>query len=104
MATLTKALTRAAFSTSLADLYTVPSTSTVTIVTNICVTNTSGSGATFNILLDNVELFSLAAIAPYTTISVDLKQVLDANATPKKIRGYASTTSVKVHISGVELS
>ncbi len=34
----------------------------------------------------------------------DMKQVIPANATPKTISGYASTTAVSIHISGVEIS
>ncbi len=104
MATTTKALTRAAFATTEGDLYTVPTTGTTTVVTNIVVTNTSSSAQTFNILLDGVELFEQTPIDAYGTISIDMKQVLDANATPKKIRGFASATAVKVHISGVEIA
>jgi hypothetical protein len=104
MATLTKALARASFATSVGDLYTVPTTGTTTIVTNIVITNTTSSAGTFTILLDGVELFATSPIAGNATVSMDLKQVLDANATPKKIRGFASATTIKVHISGVELS
>lgn len=104
MATTTKALTRAAFATTEGDLYTVPTTGTTTVVTNIVVTNTSSSAQSFNILLDGVELFEQTPVSAYGTISIDMKQVLDANATPKKIRGFASSTAVKVHISGVEIS
>lgn len=104
MATVSKALARTAFATTIGDLYTVPTTSTTTVVTNIVVHNTSASAGTFTILLDGVEIFSDTPIAGKATISVDMKQVLDANATPKKIRGNASTTSVKVHISGVEIA
>jgi hypothetical protein len=104
MATTTKALTRAAFATTEGDLYTVPTTGTTTVVTNVVVVNTSAAQQTFNILLDGLELFEQTPIAGYATISVDMKQVLDANATPKKIRGFASATTVKVHISGVEIA
>ena len=104
MATTTKALSRAAFATTVGDLYTVPTTGTTTVVTNIVVVNTSASSQTFNLLLDGVELFNSTPIAGNSTISIDMKQVLDAAATPKKIRGYASATTVKVHISGVEIS
>lgn len=104
MATVTKALTRAAFATTIGDLYTVPTTGTTTIVTNIVVVNTSAAAQKFNILLDGVELFDETPIAGNGTVSVDMKQVLDANATPKKIRGFATATSVKVHISGVEIA
>jgi hypothetical protein len=104
MATTTKALTRAAFATTVGDLYTVPTTGTTTVVTNVVVVNTGAAGETFNILLDGVEVFDQTPIAGHSTISVDMKQVLDANATPKKIRGFASATTVKVHISGVEIA
>jgi hypothetical protein len=33
-----------------------------------------------------------------------MKQVIPANATPKTITGFASTTAVSIHISGVEIS
>ena len=104
MATTTKALFRGAFATTEGDLYTVPTTGTTTVVTNVVVVNTTAAQQTFTILLDGVELFDLTPIAGYATVSVDMKQVLDANATPKKIRGNASATSVKVHISGVEIA
>jgi hypothetical protein len=104
MATVTKALSRAAFATTEGDLYTVPTTGTTTVVTNIVVVNTSPAAQSFNILLDGVELFEQTPIAGYSTISVDMKQVLGANATPKKIRGFATATTVKVHISGVEIA
>lgn len=104
MATTTKALARAAFATTEGDLYTVPTTGTTTVVTNVVVVNTSAAQHTFNILLDGVELFEQTPIAGYATVSVDMKQVLDANSTAKKIRGFASATSVKVHISGVEIA
>lgn len=104
MATVTKALSRAAFATTEGDLYTVPTTGTTTVVTNIVVVNTGASAQSFNILLDGVELFEQTPIAGYSTVSIDMKQVLDANSTRKKIRGFASATTVKVHISGVEIA
>lgn len=104
MATVTKALTRAAFATTEGELYTVPTTGTTTVVTNIVVVNTSAATQNFNLLLDGVELFKQTPISGFSTVSIDMKQVLDANATPKKIRGFASETTVKVHISGVEIA
>lgn len=100
MATVTKALARTAAATSSTTLYTVPS-ATNTVVTNIVVDNTSASAATFSILLDGVELLSSAAIDANASVFFDLKQTL---ATTKLITGFASTTSVKFHISGVEIS
>lgn len=100
MATTTKALARGAFATSSATLYTVPS-ATTTVVTNIVVDNTASSAATFSILLDGVELLSSAAIDANASVFFDLKQTL---ATTKIISGFASATTVKFHISGVEIN
>jgi hypothetical protein len=103
MATVTKALARTAFATTEGDLYTVPTTGTTTVVTNIVVANTTSTTEYFHIFLDGVSLFHYTPISAFSTISIDMKQVLDANATPKKIRGFASATTVKIHISGVEI-
>jgi hypothetical protein len=100
MATTTKALTRAAAATSSATLYTVPS-ATTTVVTNIVVTNSAATAATFTLTLDSVDLFKDAAIAANTTAMFDMKQVL---ATTKIIAGLASATTVRFHISGVEIA
>lgn len=100
MATTTKALARTAAATSSTTLYTVPS-STTAVVTNIVVTNSATSSATFTITLDGIDLFKDTAIAASTTAMFDLKQVL---ATTKIIAGLASATTVKFHISGVEIA
>jgi hypothetical protein len=104
MATLTKAMARGSFATSIADIYIVPTSSTTSIVTNIVVTNTTSNPRTFTILLDGVELFNNTPIESNSTVSVDLKQVLDASGTMKKISGFASANTVKYHISGIEIS
>jgi hypothetical protein len=100
MATLTKALARTAAATSSTTLYTVPS-STTTVISNIVVTNSAATAATFTITVDAVDLFKDAAIAANSTAAFDLKQVL---ATTKIIAGLASATTVRFHISGVEIS
>ena len=100
MATTSKALARTAAATSSTTLYTVPS-ATTTVVTNIVVTNSASSAATFTITLDSVDLFKDVALAANTTAMFDLKQVL---ATTKIIAGLASATTVRFHISGVEIA
>jgi hypothetical protein len=100
MATVTKALARTAAATSSTTLYTVPS-STTTVISNIVVTNSASTAATFTITVDAVDLFKDAAIAANSTAAFDLKQVL---ATTKVIAGLASATTVRFHISGVEIS
>jgi hypothetical protein len=104
MATLTKAMARDSFATSLADIYIVPSAETTAIVTNIVVTNTTNVNQSFNILLDGVQLFHNTPIAGNSTISIDIKQVLDPSGTPKKITGFATAATLKYHISGIELT
>ena len=102
MATTSKALARTAAATSSTTLYTVPA-STTTVVTNIAICNNAASAATFTILLDDIELQKDTAIAANTTIYIDCKQVIPANATPKTIIGGASATTINLHISGMEI-
>jgi hypothetical protein len=100
MATTTKALARIAAATTSTTLYTVPA-STTTVVTNIVVTNSAATSATFTITLDGIDLFKDVALAANSTAMFDLKQVL---ATTKVIAGLASATTVRFHISGVEIA
>jgi hypothetical protein len=100
MPTTTKALARTAAATSSATLYTVPSATTA-VITNIAVTNSATSGATFTLLLDDVDLHTTTAIAANTTVYIDCKQVLAAE---KTIKGFASATTIDFHISGVEIA
>lgn len=100
MAVTPKILARAAADTSSATLYTTPS-ATTTIVTQITVANTSASPATFNLLLDDIDLFYTASIAANTTTTYSTKQVLTAT---KTIKGFASVTDINFHIAGVEIA
>lgn len=104
MAVISKALARTAAATTSTTLYTAPNTSTTAIVTDIVITNGSSSFATATIALDGVSLIADIPVAGDSLLSFDLKQVLPANATPKTITGFASTTGVNFHISGVEIS
>jgi hypothetical protein len=100
MATVSKALFRGAASTSNTTLYTVPSATTA-IVTNVVVTNTETSGATFTLKLDGTDLATDAALTASSIATFDIKQVLDA---ADLLEGSASATTVNFHISGVEVS
>jgi len=100
MATTAKQLARAAASLTSATLYTVPA-STTTVVTNIAVTNTAASSATFDLSLNGVQLFNDVTVAANTTAFIDCKQVL---STTQTITGLASATTVNFHISGVEIA
>jgi len=99
MANTAKVLARTAAATSNATLYSVPSATTA-VITNILVTNTSGSSQTFTINFDGVAAFSGATIAANSTAMFDLKQVLAAT---KIVSGSASAVSVNFHISGMEI-
>lgn len=100
MATTSKALFRGAASTSNTTLYTVPSATTA-IVTNIVVTNTATSSATFTLKLDGIDLATAATLAANSLATFDIKQVLSA---ADLIEGSASATTVNFHISGVEVA
>ena len=103
MATTSKVLYRGAAATSNTTLYTVPNSSTTTVVTNIAITNTAATSATATVNIDSVAVLSGVSVAANTTTFVDLKQVIPANATPKTVSGSASATTVNFHISGVEI-
>ena len=99
MATSSKALFRGAATTTSATLYTVPS-STTTVVTNVLVTNTATSNASFDMSLDDIQIANDVVVAANDTVNIDMKQVL---AAAKTIKGLASATTINFHISGVEI-
>jgi hypothetical protein len=74
-------------------------------VTNIAVTNTAASAATFTLGMGtagaNTALHTTTAIAANSTVYIDLKQALIATNT---ITGGASAVTVSFHISGVEIA
>ena len=93
----------AASTTTTTTLYTVPNSSTQSIITNIVVTNTTSTAQTFTLTFDGIDFATAASIAGNGIAIFDLKQVLPANATPKTIKGGASATTVNIQISGVEV-
>ena len=100
MATTSKALFRGAATTTVGTtLYTVPS-STVTVVTNIVVTNTSASAGTFTMALGGTNFATAIAVGGNDSTVIDIKQPLTATQT---ITGGASATTINFHISGVEI-
>jgi hypothetical protein len=100
MATTVKALFRGAATTTVGTtLYTVPA-STTAVITNIVVTNTAGTSATYTLALDGISIATTVVIGPLDSIVIDMRQVLAAT---KTITGGASATTVNFHISGVEI-
>jgi hypothetical protein len=104
MATTSKALARTAAATTSTTLYTVPTTTTTTIVTNIVIANAATSASSATIAIDGIVIVPTVSVAANSLLGIDIKQTIPANATPKTITGYASTTDVKIHISGVEIA
>ena len=103
MATTTKVLYRGAASTSSTTLYTQPNTSTITVVTNIVVANTTASAQTFSLSIDGTSMATSVNVGANDTTFIDLKQVIPASNPAKLIAGSASTSGVNFHISGVEI-
>ena len=99
MSTTPAVLYRGAAATSSTTLYTVPA-STTAIVTNILVTNTAGTAATFTISLNGTVVIPAASIAANSTALFDIKQVV---TTGQLIAGFASAITVNFSISGVTL-
>jgi hypothetical protein len=101
MATTVKVLARGTLTDANATLYTVPA-ATKAVITSIVFCNTDTDGRTVTLELDGTELAKDLFIAAKTTVTIDIKQVLDA---ADLIEGLASVTSVVAyHISGVEVS
>ncbi len=90
---------RGAAATSSATLYTVPS-STTSVLTDIVVSNTSSDQQYVTITVDGVNLVPAVPVSANAVINFQFKTVL---ATTKIIAGYASSASVKLHLSGVEI-
>ena len=102
MALTTKVFYRGAAATSNTTLYTTASTETA-IITNILVTNTAGTSATYTINIDGIAAISGSTIAANGVTAIDLKQPLIATGSTKTISGSASATTVNFHVSGVTL-
>jgi len=101
MAVTSKTLFRGAATTSTGTtLYTVPA-STVTVVTNIIITNTAGASGTFTLGLGGTNLATTVTVGAYDSTVIDLKQALTATQT---ITGGASATTINFHIAGVEIA
>jgi hypothetical protein len=104
MTVTSKVLARTAAATSSATLYTAPNSSSVAVVTNIVIANAATSAASATIAMDSVTLIPAVSVPANSVVGFDMKQVLPADATPKTITGFATTTSVTFHISGVEIA
>lgn len=99
MATATPALFyRGAAATSSTTLYTVPS-NTTSVLTDIVVSNTSSDQQYVTIAVDGINIVPTVPVSANQVLNFQFKTVI---GTTKVIAGYASSTGVKFHISGVE--
>jgi hypothetical protein len=99
MADATFTLFRGAAATSSTTLYTSP-TNMAVAVTNIAITNDSGSAITASINLATFPLVGGISVAANSTQFIDLDQIIYNGET---ITGSASTTTVDFHIAGYEV-
>jgi len=104
MAVTSKVLARTAAATSSTTLYTSPNTSTTAVVTNIVLANAATSASTATIALVGVVAVPAVSLAANSVVGFDMKQVIPAANPAKTITGFASTTAVTIHISGVEIN
>lgn len=99
MSTVPKVMFRGTVGSVLATLYTVPA-SKYAIVTNIFVSSSSDVQEEVTIRFDGVDILSQTPVSPNGVIVVDLKQPINELDT---IQGLASSTSLSIHIAGVEV-
>lgn len=100
MANTVKKLFRGNVATSAADVYTVPA-STVAVVTNIVLTNTTASVVTGTVKLSSHEVLAAVTVPANGIFALDLKQVMEASET---VNAAASAAGLKLHVSGMEIN
>ena len=101
MATATPTLFyRGAAATSSTTLYTVPSLTT-SVLTDIVISNTSSDQQYVTITIDSVNIVPTVPISGNQVLNLQFKTVMGAT---NIVAGYASSTGVKFHISGVEIA
>ena len=100
MANTFKVLFRGAATTDSATLYTVPAGAT-TLVTSIVVTNAGSDDATYTIWLGGVLLANDVSVPANDSVILEVKQVMVSDTA---IDALSSSTAVKWHISGLEIT
>jgi hypothetical protein len=82
------------------SLYTVTSGISSAVITDIVVTNTSAEAQSVTVNLDGVAIIGGSFLNPKDSVSFDIKQVLENGSA---ISSSASSSDVKLHISGIEI-
>ena len=88
---------RGSAATISSTLYTASSKA---VLTDIIVSNTSTGTEYVTMTIDGVNIIPTVSIPGNTVISLQPKTIIEST---KILAGYASSTNVKFHISGVEL-
>ena len=91
---------RGAAATSSATLYTSP-TSTTSVLTDVIVSNNDVNQQTVTISIDGVVLLPAVPISGNTLVNFQFRSVFAAG---KLITGFASSTNVTLHLSGVQIA
>lgn len=91
---------RGSAATSSATLYTVPSGKSA-VLTDIVISNTNANQQYVTMTVDGVNILPTVPISANTVITIQPKTVM---AAAKILAGLATSTDVKFHISGVEVS
>ena len=80
---------------------TLKTTTTSTVLTDIVISNSSSSQQYVTMTVDGINILPAVPISANTVVTIQPKTVI---ATSKVIAGFATSTSVTFHISGVEIS
>ena len=88
---------RGAAATSSTTLFT---TTTKSVLTDIVISNTNSSQQYVTITVDGINIIPTVPVSANTVITIQPRTVI---ASSKVIAGYATSTDVKFHISGVEV-
>ena len=80
---------------------TLKTTTTSTVLTDIVISNSSSNQEYVTMTVDGVNILPAVPISANTVVTIQPKTVI---ATSKVIAGFATSTSVTFHISGVEIS
>ena len=80
---------------------TLKTTTTTTVLTDIVISNSSSSQQYVTMTVDGVNILPAVPISANTVVTIQPKTVI---ASSKVIAGFATSTSVTFHISGVEIS
>ena len=89
---------RGSAATSSATLYTA---STKAVLTDIVISNTNANQQYVTMTVDGVNILPAVPVSANTVVTIQPKTVMAAT---KILAGFATSTDVKFHISGVEIS